>query len=279
MTLRHLHYTIFGKKMIPYQNNLADYKRLSRATTVARRLHREWELYGSGPCPEYAIPNDWLVDELRSPEVVNCWDNVKSYLETVERSYRRDNWQDQAQYCEVWSEKGTILGAIRPVADELGLTLRVCRGFSSTGMEAEIGRTVENITKPITVFFLGDHDPSGRLIEHDIHRRAQTASGVQFGMIRLAIHPEDIQRFSLPPQTIKPTDTRAAAFRQQYGGDAPTVELDALPVDELRSRIRNAVTALIDQESWQRQLRVQKVEIACIVDFVHHVKNLPQAEV
>jgi hypothetical protein len=74
------------------------------------------------------------------------------------------------------------MGAIRPVAERLGITVRVCHGFSSTGMEGEVGRLFEGIEKQITVFYLGDHDPSGHVIEEDIHRRAQAASGLDFTM-------------------------------------------------------------------------------------------------
>jgi hypothetical protein len=40
MTLRQLHYAIFSAAKIDYDNAQADYKRLSRATTFARRTHR-----------------------------------------------------------------------------------------------------------------------------------------------------------------------------------------------------------------------------------------------
>lgn len=108
MTLRQLHYAIFSAAKIAYENTQADYKRLSRATTCARRLHRACELQ-SNPFPQEAIPHHWIIDELREAEMINVWDDVTSYLESVKRSYRRDNWQDQPKYCEVWSEKATDL--------------------------------------------------------------------------------------------------------------------------------------------------------------------------
>jgi hypothetical protein len=128
MTLRQLHCAIFSRREVPYENSQADYKRLSRATTVARRAYREWELAGgSGAPPPNSIPSDQMVDETRVPEIVSVWRNATAYVETVKRAYRRDNWQDQPWHCEVWSEKATIMGAVRPVADGLGITLRVPR--------------------------------------------------------------------------------------------------------------------------------------------------------
>jgi hypothetical protein len=279
-TLRQLHYAIFSRQEIDYANDKASYQRLSRATTIARRTRRAWELDGDSGSVETAnsIPPDWMLDESRAAETVNVWADAAAYIETVKRAYRRDLWQDQASFCEVWSEKGTILGAIRPVADRWGITLRVCHGFGSTGMEQQIGAFFAEVQKPISVFFLGDHDPSGHVIEGDIHRRVETASGNQFAMERLAIHPADIKGFKLPPQKIKVTDSRAAGFRREFGSDAATVELDALPAAELRQRVETAIKGLIDFATWDRQVAIQDVEFNCIADIAARMKTLPQLE-
>src|SRR5215472_12593715 len=135
MTLRQLHYAIFSAAKIAYENTQADYKRLSRATTYARRLHRTRELagYPESLMPAETIPHDWIIDELREAEVVSVWDDVAGYMDTVKRSYRRNNWQDQPNYSELWSEKATVLGSMRPITEELGVMLRACRGYGSTG--------------------------------------------------------------------------------------------------------------------------------------------------
>jgi hypothetical protein len=278
-TLRQLHYAIFSRQEIAYENTQSDYKRLSRATTAARRHYRACELSEQGTVLGTAIPSEWMIDETRQPERVSLWDNRNEYVDAVRNFYRRNNWQDQPEYCEVWSEKATVLGSIRPIADKWGITLRVCHGFGSPGMEGQVGRSFEGIGKPITVFFLGDHDPSGHVIETDIHNRCQTASGVSFAMERLAIHPADIARFNLPPQRIKATDSRAASFRTRFGSDAATVELDALPAAALRNRVDDAVSGLVDDQQWRRQTEIQDIELRCIADFADRLKSLPQVEV
>ena len=174
-----------------------------------------------------------------------------AFVETVKHSYRRDTWVDQPHHIEVWSEKATVLSTMRPITQEFGIMLRVCRGFGSVGMESQIGYLFEGVEQPVTVFYLGDHDPSGHCIEHDIHARAQTASGRDFEMVRLAIHSGDIAAFDLPPQKIKATDSRARGFERQFGSKAPTVELDALPVEELRRRVQEAIENLIDWDKWE----------------------------
>lgn len=95
-------------------------------------------------------------------------------------------------------------------------------------------------------------------------------------MIRLAINAADIRKFHLPPQKLKNTDSRAAAFRERFGKNAATVELEALPVAELRRCVEYAVERCIDFERWDRQLQVQEVELASIAEFADKMKNLPQ---
>lgn len=230
----------------------------------------------AGAPPELGVPSNWIVDELRQGERVNVFENTAEYIDAVGGSYRRDCWQSQNCYVELWGEKATVLGSLRPIANKWGLMLRVCRGFGSAAMEDQIGRLFEGIGKPITVFYVGDFDASGVLIEQDMHRRVQVASGVDFQMVRLAIHGEDIARFHLPPQRIKETDSRAAAFRKRFGENAATVELEALPIQELNRRIEQAVSGLIDVDEWNRQLAIQNVELSSIQEFVDTMKNLPQ---
>ena len=45
------------------------------------------------------------------------------------------------------------------ITQELGVMLRACRGFGSTGMEGQIGNLFGGIKKPITIYYIGDHDP------------------------------------------------------------------------------------------------------------------------
>jgi hypothetical protein len=194
----------------------------------------------------------------------------------VRESYRRDNWQDQPGYCELWGEKATVLGALRPIAEEWGVMLRVCRGFGSAGMEDQVGRLFEGIDKPITVFYVGDHDASGVLIEKDMHRRVQTASGVEFEMIRLAIHVEDIAKFNLPPRQIKENDVPRAGVAAGVWPGRCHGGAGSITCGRVKARIVEAVEGLIDFEKWNRATKVQEVELNCIAEFANRMKNLPQ---
>ena len=279
MTLRQLHYAIFSAAKIAYDNTQADYKRLSRATTTARRLYRWYELnrFSEHLIPDHAIPPGWIVDEVRESEIVSMWDDLAGYMDCVKTSYRRNNWADQPNHVEIFSEKATVLGSLRPITQKYGVMLRACRGFGSTGMETVIGDLFEGIKKPITVFYLGDHDPSGIDIQRDIHQRAQSAQRQGFRDDPAGHSSRRHQGVQPAAAAIKATDSRARGFEERFGKKAPTVELDALPVEELRRRVTEAIEGLIDFDLWNRQVAVQEVELQCIADFVDTVKNLPRA--
>jgi len=208
---------------------------------------------------------DWIVDRSRPEYRPNVFKDVAGYGRAIQRSYRKDYWALQPNHVELWSEKDSVIGSIEALTDELGIRVRVGRGFLSTTRVHEIAQHFLNIGKPITVFYIGDHDPSGREIERNAGNRVWQY-GAEFDLERLAITGEDIKTWNLPPLRIKDTDTRADAFRNVHGDDC--VELDALPVHELRRRIREAVEGKLDRVAWDRAVAVEAVEIANIRETV-----------
>jgi len=250
MTVRQLFYRLVSAGAI--QNIRNDYQKVSAALTKARNDGRV----------DFAL----IVDRSRPEYRPNVFDDAAQYAKVVRRSYRKDYWQSQPERCEVWCEKDAVVGSIQVLTDELGVTVRVARGFLSTTRAFELARSIGGRSeKPMTAFYLGDHDPSGRLIETDLAERIR-AYGAKFTIKRLAIHAADIAAFRLPPLRVKESDSRAASFLRRYSNRC--VELDALPPTELRRRIREAVENLIDQELWDRAVKVEKAELASIQEIV-----------
>lgn len=258
MTIRQIFYRLVSKGLI--KNTKSDYQRVIRLMTIARNDGR--------------IPFDWIVDRSRPVYNPPVFKDAQAYAETVKRSYRRDYWTSQPFHVELWCEKDTISGSIAGVTDELGVTVRVGRGFNSTTRAREIAAVLADTTKPKVILYCGDHDPSGRNAEEEglsrvlAHYRCITGNSQarDVDLRRLAIHKEDIKKFNLPPLRVKDTDSRTPGFVRKYGHDC--VELDALPPNELRGRIRVNITGLLDRVAWDRAIACEKVELASIVDTV-----------
>ena len=93
MTLRQLHYAIFSASVIAYANTQAEYKRLSKATTLARRAYRDWELSDKTLAETKAL---LLAAKYRTTRSLHRWSTrpgtprlktsltaLESYIETV----------------------------------------------------------------------------------------------------------------------------------------------------------------------------------------------------
>jgi hypothetical protein len=264
MTVRQLFYRLVSAGTIA--NNRGEYQRVSRLMTKARRDDR--------------CPFRWLVDRSRPTYQPNVFENPRGYAEAVKVSYRKDHWDLQSEYVEIWCEKDAVIGSIVDLTDELGVAVRVARGFLSATRVNDIAEHVNSVRKPKTVFYLGDHDPSGRSIEETAYRAVQwraieldrecECEGIT--LERLAIHPEDIAEFNLPPLRVKTkvdgdyADPRSEAFLSKFQDEC--VELDALPPTELRRRIQEAVQSRMDMVAWSRSVMVEQVELRNIVETV-----------
>jgi hypothetical protein len=183
---------------------------------------------------------------------------LSDFSEHVRRLYRKDFWAGQSHYLEVWCEKDALAGVLHRETYEFDVPLRVIRGYGSVSYLWEAASLWREITKPIFVYYLGDHDPSGHDLQRDAIAKMERYSGKRFSFTRLAVLPEDIADFGLLPLAVKCSDSRARSFMAKHGQAA--VEVDALPARELRRRVRESILEHIDQNEWERLKAVEEAE-------------------
>ncbi len=235
MTLRQVHYRLVSRDDVIHPNTVSAYDTLSGWL-------RDDRLAG-------VIPWEWMEDRLRQATQWAMWDAPATFLHGVRDDYHRNVWQDQSHYVEVWCEKDALSGIFSSVLGRYGVTLNVGRGYDGW---SSIKRAAERYQlqrfdhgmEEITVLYFGDFDPSGEDMHRSLQERFATL-GVYPEIPKVALTPEDARR--LPGDVTKADDSRAAAFVAKYGDVA--VELDALPVGELRGRIRTEVEALMNMEA------------------------------
>src|SRR5262249_22924360 len=116
ITGRGVGYKLFAKGLIP-----------SMARNEMQRVYRLLRQARE----EGIIPWEWVVDETRGLERVATWANPEEYARCVARSYRRDFWNQQPVRCEVWSEKGTVRGVLKPILDNYAVGFNPVHGFNS----------------------------------------------------------------------------------------------------------------------------------------------------
>lgn len=203
----------------------------------------------------------WIVDETREAETVKSWSDPESIIMAAVQQYRKDYWETQPRRVEVWSEKGTIRGTVAPILKKYGVTFRVLHGYGSATSIHGIAQETMASDKPMTVFYIGDHDPSGRhMSEVDLPERLFRYGG-SASIIRLALADDDVTADSkLPwfPVGDKINDTRYQWFTERFGHRC--WEVDALPPPVLRARLDRAIESMLDVDVWQHAVKIEEAE-------------------
>jgi hypothetical protein len=97
------------------------------------------------------------------------------------------------------------------------------------------------------------HRKTAELIEI---RERLADQGARPQIVKCALTFADIERYELPADFTKASDTRSAAFVAKWGD--VLVELDALPIDVLRKRIVTEIECRMDLAALQRVKAVQE---------------------
>ena len=242
ITGRGVGYKLFVKKLIPSMKKNA----MQRVYRLLRDA-REQDL----------LPWDWIVDESRQLEKTASWNNPDDYTRTMINAYRREYWNQQPVRVEVWSEKGTIRGVLRPVLDEYGVGFRVVHGFASATIVHDVAEDDDG--RDLIVLYVGDWDPSGLCMsEHDLPDRLKRYDGGHVVLERVALTRDQLAGLPSFPASDKAKDTRYRWFTQNYGHEC--WELDALDPNILRDCIREHIEEYIEPEAWERCKITERAE-------------------
>ena len=247
MTVRQVYYQLFSCHAI--ENTRSAYGGVCRALVDARL--------------DSAIPWEHIEDRLRRPRHVAMWDGLADFGDFMRRVYRRDVWKTQPGVLEAWLEKDALSGIFEEVLEPYGVTLNVGRGYDGWSSIHEAAERYgagdgSDGRPPVSVIYFGDHDPSGEDMQRSLGERLARL-GSHPTIERVAILAEDIERYNLPPDFTKKTDTRARNFIETYGDQA--VELDALPPAVLRQRLTEAVEARMDLGALEAVRRKEKANL------------------
>lgn len=180
------------------------------------------------------IPWDWIVDVGR----------------VYKRNFTEKNLSDFAAEghlyytpvadhgCLLWVEKDTIIPTIQDIASNFICPLVSGRGFSGLShirrVALDLGILVDRI------LFVGDHDPSGMVIDESLETTLSRDFGVDWNLHRIALTWDQAQ--SLPHLELKQTDPRTPGYEALYGPRA--WEVEALPVQQLRKIVSDQLRSL-----------------------------------
>jgi hypothetical protein len=243
ITGRGIGYKLFTRGLIPAMsvNEMAKVYRLLR---IARE--------------QGYIPWEWIVDETREFEKVSTWEDPDAYARTVARSYRRDCWDQQPVRVEVWSEKGTIRGVLKPVLDRYAVGFRVMHGFSSATAVNDVADGGDG--RELIVLYVGDFDPSGMFMsEEDLPKRLAQYGGDHVTLERIALLPHQTVNLPSFQASDKRKDPRYPWFVDRHG--TRCWEIDAMDPRDLRECTEQAIEELIEPVAWAACETVNAAEL------------------
>ena len=203
------------------------------------------------------IPWGWIVDETRAIERVSTWSNPAEYARCVAQSYRRDFWDQQPHRVQVWSEKGTVRGVLRPVLDHYAVGFNPVHGFNSARSTHDVAEDDDG--RPLIILYVGDFDPSGMFMsEVDLPKRFTKYEGHHITLKRIALTRRQARGLPPFPAADKRKDPRYPWFVANHGHQC--WELDAMDPNDLRDCVEREIKKLIEPVAWQRCEVVNRAE-------------------
>lgn len=203
------------------------------------------------------VPYGWITDGTRWMRKPTTWNSVDELLSSVVQNYRRDLWEDQDAYVELWIEKDALAGVLMEETAQWDVPLMVSRGFSSATFLYEAAEAIKKKDKPAYVYVFTDYDRAGENIAKQIQKGFdEHAPDADITVERVAVTAAQIALYDLPTRPPKKK------------GDPPAVELDALPPDILREIARDCIEQHVDQGVLERTEAIEGQERESLTAFM-----------
>ena len=202
------------------------------------------------------IPWNAFVDDTRWYYGSVGYAGLEEALIEARNSYGRNIWADLPVHAEIWTEKGAIAGILLEEASIYGVQVLPLRGFSSLSMlysAAGMFREMQRRGKDIRIYYFGDQDPSGRLIDKSAIHNLENDFGVTVNFERVALTEDQIQEYALPTRPTKKSNHSA-------GFEGRSVEIDALPMGVLRELVSQALSQHLPQGYLEKMKRIEAAE-------------------
>ena len=196
------------------------------------------------------LPYSWLADNTRWQRRPRTFHSIEQALQDTADFYRKSLWADADCYVEIWLEKDALAGVVTPVTEKYDVPLMVSRGYASLSFLHSAAEDINDLAVPAYIYHLGDFDPSGVNAAEKIEQTLrEMAPGAEIHFERVAVTLEQIEQWKLPSRPTKASDSRSKGF-----GDI-SVELDAIPPDDLRRLVQD----VIEQHLPRRQFEILKI--------------------
>jgi len=262
LTLRQIYYQLVGRDII--KNDQKVYDNLGTLIKNGRNAGLvDW---------------DMIEDRTRELHELPSWETPADIIQAAANQYRRDLWEGQKNYCEVWVEKDALASIVEKAADRWNCPCFSCRGYDSTSSIREaalrfIGKAEQG--RECFIIHIGDCDPSGQHMTEDIGNRLDFYKAT-VKVERIALNMDQVELYKLPPNVLKKdkekkkySDSRAMAYIKKYG--TKSWEVDALRPEVLTELITTAIKNRLDQKKYKQAEKRMMAEREKINDLLNYL--------
>ena len=250
LTIRALHYQLVSRGMT---NDIQHYKRVVAATGVAR-----WD---------GRISFDAFSDRERAMACITDGDSVvleekidegKEQVRLWMDVYRRNRWENQPYYPEVFIEKKALEGVFYKTCKKYGIALGACKGYPSLTFLYDASwrfKRAERMGKQPIILYFGDYDPSGEDIPRALKENLENLGCESILVKRIALNEDQVLQWKLPPAPTKATDSRSVNWT-----GIGQVELDAVRPEILMGLLEDAISEIFDNELYEELCETEAEE-------------------
>jgi len=237
LTLRSLHYRLVANGMT---NDVSHYKKVVNAMIEAR-----WNGDVQFDAFKDHERESMGYTDYKETDVNTSVIQAKEQIKIWATSYRKNRWENQPVYPEIFIEKKALQGVFERPCRQWDVALNPCKGYPSLTFLHDAKNRFETAEfegkKPIILYF-GDYDCSGEDIPRSIGENLKRM-GVDVEIKRIALMEHQVIEWMLPPAPTKVSDTRSAKW-----DGLGQVELDAVMPEQIISLLNNAIKEIFDED-------------------------------
>lgn len=254
LTLRALHYRLVSRGMT---NTIRHYKRVVSAMIKAR-----WDGYVSFDTFSDHDREVLGITDYEETTVEQEQNRAEQQIKLWMESYRKNMWENQDTYIEIWIEKKALQGIFEPICSKYNVALAPCKGYPSLTFLNEAKYRFEEAqnTHEIVIVYFGDYDPSGEDIPRSIGDNLFRL-GVDVTVDRRLLLEHQVIEWNLPPAPIKMGDSRSAKWN-----GLGQVELDAVEPKKLQNYIEKSILDYRNETKYDDLLELEGNERAIFID-------------
>jgi hypothetical protein len=190
-------------------------------------------------------------------DVDSSADMAKIQIKAWATSYKKNRWENQPYYPEVFIEKKALQGVFEDTCRKWGVALNPCKGYPSltflNSAKNRFERAVQSDKTPIILYF-GDYDCSGEDIPRSIGDTLDRM-GVEIQIKRILLLEDQVKKWKLPHAPTKSTDTRSGSWE-----GIGQVELDAVDPKKIIKILDDSIAGIFNYDRYDELKEIEERE-------------------